>query len=155
MQQAEQKACQGAGEESGLQEATCQALPPRRCVPVSAGGRELLELPQGQGAGDTVVDLVQWVILGQSKELGQPGFSIIWKRVHGGDGNRLCLELTMLKLEDGPIILFSVARYIIFSVLSSMFEIFQKKKLTQPQCGQAGVFLLVWQPRWVQEASSG
>lgn len=82
--------------------------------------------------------MVQWVILGQSKELGQPGFSIIWKRVHGGDGNRLCLELTMLKLEDGPMILFSVAHYIIFSVLSSMFEIFQKKSWPSPSVARPG-----------------
>lgn len=73
---------------------------------MSAGGWGLPELPQdwgsmGCGAG-----------FGQSKEQGQPGFRIIWRRWgHEGDGNRLCLKWKRLKLENGPIILFSRAGY--------------------------------------------
>lgn len=64
----------------------------------------------GRGAG-----------FGQSKERGRLGLRVIWSSWGcGGDGNRLCLKLKMLKLED-------VGPSIVFSILSCMFDIFQKK----------------------------
>lgn len=135
-----------------------------RCILVSAGGRALPESPQGQGPWAVVVDLVQCVILGQ-----RAGATRLRHELEGSAWRAWKQALPPadeLALEDGPIILFSVACYgcplsfhvhlKLYCPLSFHVHLrFSRKKLTKSLCGQAGVFLLAWQPRWVQEVNSG
>lgn len=113
------KGHQEAGKEMGLQAAPSQALPPKRWIL----SMQKVGPTEPCGAREPSA----W-ILGQSKELKQTSFNLIWAV---GAQRRFHLEVKMLSWRMGPLYA-SLGFVIRFSVLLCMFDILQKRTDAAP-----------------------